>query len=121
MYPAKLSDVDQSVRARVAIERKIVKRTVSDLLAAGYELAVHDGEDWHERTTDAAKLHAALMETDEDRLFVYKVDGPHGKRDWYGWVFFVYGNDGYDVISDYTVNLENDLAAVNAYADTLED
>ena len=63
MYPAKLSDVDQSVRARFSIERRIVKRTVADLLAAGFELAVHDGEDWHERTTDAAKLHKQLMET----------------------------------------------------------
>jgi subtilisin family serine protease len=120
MYPKSLKDVDQSVRAAVAIERRIVKRTVSDLLAAGYELAVHDGEEWHERTTDRAKLHAALMETDEDRLFVYKTDGYKGRRDWFGWVFFVYGNDGYNVINDYTINLEEVLKPVNAFADTLE-
>jgi hypothetical protein len=60
------------------------------------------------------------METDDDRLFVYKVDGPKGRRDWFGWVFFVYGNDGYDVISDYTTNLESSLTATNKLAESLE-
>jgi len=113
------ADTTKEVRARIAIETRIVKKTVADLLAKGYELAVHDGEEWHKRTTDAAKLHKALMETDQDRLFVYKADGPKGRRDWFGWVFFVYGNDGWDVINDYTTNLEADLTEVNALADSL--
>jgi hypothetical protein len=108
------------VKRRVAVEKRIVKHTVKSLLAAGFELAVHDGEEWHERTTDTAKLHKALMETDEDRLFVYKADGHKGRRDWFGWVFFVYGNDGYDVISDYTTNLEDALAETNKLAESLE-
>ena len=108
-----------NVRRRHNVEKRIVKRVVADLLAAGYELAVYDGEEWYKRTTDPAKLHKQLMETDEDRLFVYKVPGPHGKWDWFGWVFFVYGNDGNDVISDYTVNLEADLKAINEWTDTL--
>jgi hypothetical protein len=116
MYPAKLSDVDQSVRARVSIERRIVKRTVADLLAAGFELAVYDGEVLHKRTTDAAKLHKDLLETDEDYLFVYKA----GEKERFGYVYFVYGNDGYDVISDYTVNLEDALKGVNEFANTLD-
>lgn len=108
------------VQRRHNVEKRIVKHIVADLLAADFELAVHDGEEWHNRTTDAAKLHKALMETDEDRLFVYKADGPKGRRDWFGWVFFVYGNDGYDVISDYTVNLEPWIEPINKWVEVIE-
>jgi hypothetical protein len=34
-------------------------------------------------------------------------------------VRFVYGNDGYDVINDYTVDLEDVLKSVNEYADRM--
>ena len=34
-----------------------------------------------------------------------------------GHVFLVYGNDGYDVIADYTLNLEEPLSAANEIAD----
>ena len=36
-----------------------------------------------------------------------------------GWVWFVYGNDGYDVISDYTANekIEALMVNVNKLAD----
>lgn len=37
-----------------------------------------------------------------------------------GWVRFVYGNDGHDVISDYTTNLESVLEPINAYAESLD-
>lgn len=114
MYPAKLSDVDQGVRARVAVERRIVKRMVADLLAAGFELSVMDGEVEHKRTNDPAKLHKDLMETDEDYLFVYKV----GEKQRFGHVYFVYGNDGWDVISDHTVNLEQWINPVQEWADS---
>ena len=108
MYPAKLSDVDQRVRARVALERRIIKRTVAELLAAGFELAVYDSEVLHKRTTDVAKLHKQLMKTDEDYLFLYKV----GEHDREGWVRFTYGNDGYDVISDTCGNMLNTAGAL---------
>jgi hypothetical protein len=115
MYPKKLRDVDQGVRARVAVERRIVKRTVKDLLEAGYTLSVFDGEEESAMTsTDYKLLHDALLNTDQDFLNVWV----NGKR--FGWVRFVYGNDGYDVISDYTVNLEDALKGVNEFASSLE-
>jgi hypothetical protein len=43
-----------------------------------------------------------LMSTDEDYLMVYEP----GKKERLGWIHLVYGNDGYDVVSDYTTNLE---------------
>jgi hypothetical protein len=38
----------------------------------------------------------------------------------FGWVRFIYGNDGWDVINDYTTNLEPVIAGVNALAEKME-
>ena len=116
MYPKSLNEItDGAVKARMAIERRIVKRAVKDLIEAGFPLSVYDGENESAKTsTDYKLLHDALMETDEDFVNVWE----NGKR--IGWVRFTYGNDGYDVISDYTVNLEDALKSVNDFADTLD-
>lgn len=104
------------VRRRIEVEKRIVKKTVKDLLAAGYFLAVYDGEEEHPVTDNIKKLHDALMETDEDYLFVFTKDDKEEKM---GWVRFVYGNDGWDVICDYTTNLEDVLKDVNELAQEL--
>ena len=110
-----------ALRNRIRIEEQIVERCIADLLAAGYSLGVHDGEEITiHHSQDAAAVKAAMFTTDEVRLFVYKTDGPQGKRDWFGWVFFVYGNDGWDVINDHTCNLEDALKGVDEYAETFE-
>jgi hypothetical protein len=38
-------------------------------------------------------------------------------RDAHGWVRFVYGNDGWDVVSDYTTNLEPHMKNADKLAD----
>lgn len=108
-------NVTPEVKRRIAVEKKIVIRTVAELLKAGYQLSVFDGEEESRITWDAKELHKALMNTDEDFLNVWV----EGEAKQFGWVKFVYGNYGNDVISDYTVNLESVLAPVNAYAETL--
>lgn len=42
-----------------------------------------------------------------------------GKR--IGWVRMIYGNDGWDVMADYTTNLEDVLTDANKLADKLEE
>ncbi len=48
---------------------------------------------------------AQMFQTDEEHLFFYvpTPGGPLSKKQ-LGWVQLVYGNDGWDVISDYTAN-----------------
>lgn len=95
-----------AVKRRQAVEVAILKATVKALLAAGFTLSVFDGEEDHlivdnkAGSTNTEAIYKALYETDEDYLNAWK----DGKI--FGWVRFVYGNDGYDVISDYSVNLE---------------
>lgn len=100
---------------RIALEADIVTRTVDALLAKGYRLGLVDGDGARmDPTTDRAKLLVELMEVDDEWLTAFGNDSEAG-----GWVRFVYGNDGYDVISDYTVNLEDALKPVNDYADQM--
>lgn len=99
-------------------EVQIISATIRVLLDAGYELSVFDGEEHTvSRSTDAEALNAAMRTTDEDHLFAYK-PGAEGHC---GWVRFVYGNDGWDVINDYHTALEGVLEPVNALANSLDD
>lgn len=100
---------------RIAVEWDIVIRTVDVLLAAGF--ALDTDADPGPATTDRATIMFRLIEVDDERLYCRRPE--KDREGWYGWVRFVYGNCGYDVISDYTTNLEAVLKPVNEYADTL--
>lgn len=111
----KSPNMTPDVKRRVAVETRIVKSTVKELLSHGFLLTVDDGDGETSKPTNNVKtLHGFLMETDDDYLHVYS-DGKH-----FGWVRFVYGNDGWNVMSDYTVNLEPFLTATNKLAESLE-
>jgi hypothetical protein len=96
---------------RIAVERDIVTRAIDALVLAGYQ--VRESEDGAFTDTRSVLLNLLF---DLDDAFVIANHKESGKS---GWVRFVFGNDGYDVISDYTISLESVLAPVNAYADTL--
>lgn len=113
MKALKLTGVNGAVKARQRIEQTIALVTAQALLDAGYLLGVNDGEEvtiHHSRDLNA--IQDALFTTDEDYLLIYKpvVSGVDPQvldtaPDF--WVRFVYGNDGWDVISDYCVALED--------------
>jgi hypothetical protein len=106
--------ISPSVKPRIRIEQKIARYTIRILLRAGFVLSVYDGEEITvSLSSDAAAICNAMSTTDEDYLFVYKP----GEEVRFGWVRFVYGNDGYDVICDYTTNLDAQMDDVNKYAE----
>ena len=108
--------VEPSVTRRQKVEQRIASRAISALLAAGYWLAVCQGdEDEQPASRYKRDIMRDLGECDEDRIIVYS---PAKGR--VGWLYLVYGNDnGETVICDYTTNLETQLQAVNSYAETL--
>jgi hypothetical protein len=111
---------DPAIRARVIVERAIIRRAITDVLAAGYLVRVHDGEDWAcEPTLDLGVLMAAIMATDEEKLVVYRHDSKGAKWVPHGWIFLVHGNDGWDVINDYTTNLEDVLKGATELGDAI--
>lgn len=116
---------------RIAVEQDIAERACKALLAAGYRLAVHNGEDDDATVvsydakdglqSSVERVLGLMFATDDEYLFAYKVERaivPDDNRP-DAWVRFVYGNDGYDVISDYSMNIDTFLKPVNDYADTL--
>jgi len=95
-------------------ENRIMRKVIADALAAGFKLSVYDGEETTVvKSADAEQIFAALRTTDEDWLHFFKDD----QR--IGFVYFVYGNEGFDVICDYTVLLEPVLKEANELADVL--
>ncbi len=109
----------------ISVEDQIIRGTIEALLFRGYYLGVNDGEETTvHHTREMHKILEAMKTTDEDYLLVYK--SPLWKaerRKHIGWVYFVYGNEDYEVINDYTVNLESVMVDVNGaiekYQDTL--
>ena len=105
---------------RIAVEQEIVTRTIDALLAAGYLLQADiQGGSVVIPTADRTQLLAELMEVDDEFLGVWFGYPAGGDLRPDAWVRFVYGNDGWGVVSDYTTNLEAVLAPVNAYAEQL--
>jgi hypothetical protein len=90
------------LQKRMATERSIATAVVKALLAAGFAIEVDNGGDEPEvaKTTDKKAILKGLFLCDDERLYVYNNERA------IGWVYFVYGNDGWDVINDYTVNLQ---------------
>jgi hypothetical protein len=104
-----------SVKRRVAVEQKIARYAVKHLIEAGFALSVFDGEEVTvKRSTDVVAICNAMATTDEDYLWVHRA----GEKQRCGWLFFVYGNDGYDVISDYTTNLDPQMESINKYSES---
>ena len=104
-----------NLKTRIAIEQKIVRRVVKDALAAGYNVSVYDGEEWTvKRSGSYTKIRDALFSTDEDTIRLRDKDGND-----LGVIRFIYGNDGYDVIADYSVSLEEFMKGANEYGDKL--
>ncbi|MEN5458699.1 hypothetical protein ABEO27_27830, partial [Klebsiella pneumoniae] len=92
---------------------------ITGLLAEGYTISVFDGEETVlTKSVDPAAIEKAMFSTDEDQFHVER-DG--GDKPETGWVLFVYGNDGWDVIADNTVNLEPALKGATELADKIAD
>jgi hypothetical protein len=78
---------------------------------------VCDGEEVTLKLSRSAEdVLKAMFTTDEDILYVHDASGKQ-----IGWVFFIYGNDGYDVVHDYTTNLEPIMKTADAIADQYAD
>ncbi|QXN74360.1 hypothetical protein SEA_CAFASSO_145 [Gordonia phage Cafasso] len=113
MYPTD----DSACNARQLIERRIVRHLVDEILGHDLWIGVYDGEEQHPITRDREEILDALMNTDED--YVRLFGQPTNNDAPIGWVRLVYGNDGWDVICDHTVNIEHLIAKTNALTDEI--
>jgi hypothetical protein len=103
-----------TVARRIEIERAIVERLLSDaLFFHGYSVSHSDGERLTvARSRDIGPIMAKLQACREEGLIFH---GPDGQR--VGTVSLVFGNNGYDVMADCTVN--DHMSALIAGAERL--
>ncbi len=106
---------DLGARYRAAMEICIARKLLETATASGYTLRVREWEQEGGPGSRKYDFMTALFDLDDAHVTVHD---EHGKR--IGWVYFVFGNDGYDCISDYGTNLEDWLKPVNDYAESLE-
>jgi hypothetical protein len=106
------------VNDRIAVEKHIARAIVKAGIAAGYKLAVENGGDDLEcRPTNlASEVLKVMFATDQDEIRFFTQGEQNA-----GWVRLIYGNEGYDVISDYTINLEKVIKPANDIADLVCD
>ena len=103
---------------RQDIERRIAIATIKDLHNAGFSISVNDGEEVTvEKSLDQTEVLDAMFSTDEDYLIAH--DAKTGIQQ--GWVRFIYGNDGWDAVNDYTTSLEHHLATSLNLAELIEE
>lgn len=109
------------MRAENIIERLVARQCIADLLAAGFVVSVNDGEETTlAKSTDTAAIVAAMFTTDEDWFYLRDTRYPDAPEGHHAWVRFIYGNSGWDVINDYTTNLEGALKHTLALIDDLQ-
>jgi hypothetical protein len=99
---------------RQEVERKIAKAFVKEAIKDGYAITVDYGDGPSKYLGSTKSVLAEMFQGDEDFLQL------HMKGAAAGWVQFIYGNDGWDVISDYSVNLEYLMGPANAISKRYE-
>lgn len=122
------------LEARIAIEKRIVKHLVKELLDLKFMVSIYDGEEVAiKRSTDLNAIMAETMACDVEWIEVWRLrldtdkplsDALHPKSalrkfTHVGNIMLVYGNDGYDVINDYHTSLEQCMPKTLALVDEL--
>lgn len=120
-----------SIKMRQMVEREIISALIDSALSHGKRIAVslergYDTDDMLLGSTDKAAILEAAMAGDDCHLFIQPATGPTLEKGRTrvvseGWVYLVFGNDGWDVISDYTTGLEYLMEPVNTVIAKYED
>jgi hypothetical protein len=96
---AKAKGWKEGVR-RMRMEKRMASGLVKACLARGYRITVNNGEDVPIRKSKSYRaVMDALWQTDEEHLYIY--DDADTRQ---GWFFLVFGNDGWDLVADYSDN-----------------
>jgi len=101
-----------------SMERQIIKALVNEAFKRGFTKIIIDngGDDEEQITcTDTKEVMASIRQTDEEHMFFVHPDNPK-----MSWVFLVYGNDGYDVIADHSLSLNEMIETLDPLIHTLE-
>lgn len=107
---------DKSYARELRDAGHIVRHLVRKALKRNWTISVNDSEEWTvKNATDFATIVKALFTTDSDILLFRNKGTPLGK------VYLVYGNAGHEVISDYSMTLDDFMTVdIDPYVDRIE-
>jgi hypothetical protein len=84
---------------RMRLEKRMTSALIKACLKRGFSVTIDNGEDKPiEKSTSYRAIINEMWQTDEEHVLIYDATG---KR--MGWFFLVYGNSGWDLVSDYSV------------------
>ena len=102
------------VQKRQRIEKAVINALLITAIQQGYTVSVDNGEYIStKRSTDRKVILADLMACDEESLILHK-DNKRAR------VFLVYGNDGWDVIVDYSLSIEHLMESAERVSDAIQ-
>ena len=97
-------------------ENQIIEVAVENFVKSGHLVSVHNGEDLScPPTDDVARILGSLRATDSDQLLLHR-DG----RQTSSYLLLVYGNEPYEVMADWTLDVEDMVAPAARLAEELE-
>lgn len=111
---------------RARIELRVVRKLLAVFLTEGWKVTVdaergYDGDGRLLASSDVEEIVRNAFQYDDCHLFFHRPQQTKflsgGRIDCVGWVRLVFGNDGWDVISDYSTNLEEKLKPINEWVD----
>lgn len=105
---------------RVQIERTILCKIVDSALREGYLVSISNGGDGMEvdKSSSPSELLDHLHICDVEHIYFHNQGG-----EYVGSVVMVYGNDGWDAVSDCTINKDIDVILADAleFANRMEE
>ena len=118
-YAPHLLVADDPIRLRIVMERAVVRAAAAQLIADGWLVRVYYGDSQHGEAGWTRDLRALMDDTgacDEEQLYAKRPKDGGWEQ---GCVYLVYGNDGWDVLADYTVNLGPSMQPANELSDQI--
>ncbi len=112
--------MSHKVYFRQAMEKVICRKILTEGVAAGYCFTIDDGdtEEGHEiynHSIDVDGMMKELFNLDDAHIWV------HDGEKQLGWIRIIFGNSGWDCISDYRTSLDDFLKPINDMAEKFDE
>lgn len=103
MKASHIKTLDKSIQRRVRLEEQVIRDIVKAILPNVLYFKVYDGEEYSKRLTTWTEIKNEIHACDEERLIiVFKPEAFDGVTSEKASLYLVYGNDGWDVVCDWS-------------------
>ncbi len=105
-----IKDLHPDVQRRMRMERRILRKLLTTIIEHGMWCEIDNGEECSNPSNNVNYLMEFSAATDIETVGFGTADTTQDKGyKWRGWFNLVYGNSGWDLISDYSFNQVTDM------------